>query len=245
MLYKNSKEQMNNSYLLEFLFIILTVASYILGKYFYVKTKLMLLHTMIVATALVIVSLKLLNIDMHLYEQNTKLLRYLLNLSVVAFGYLLFKHYEYIKSRGIAIISATFIGSLAAIISVSAIAILFGAKYEIIVTLLPKSITTPIAIVLSEQYGGVVSLTAVIVILAGIFGAVLGPWFLKLTGINSRLAKGLALGSAAHGIGTAKALEMGALEGAAGGLAIGLTGLFTSILMPIAVPLIKIVLFKI
>lgn len=235
---------MIKSYLLELLFISLTVLSYILGKFFYKKTKLMFLHTMILSTTLIIITFKIIKVDMHVYEQNTKLLRFLLNLSVVAFGYLLYKHYDFIKRRGLAILTATFLGSLAAIISVSSIAILLGAKFETIITILPKSITTPIAIVLSEQYGGLVSLTAVIVILSGIFGAVLGPWFLKLTRIDSRLAKGLALGSASHGIGTAKALEMGALEGAAGGLAIALMGVFTSVLIPIAVPLIKYVMLK-
>jgi predicted murein hydrolase (TIGR00659 family) len=235
---------MIKSYLLEFIFIVLTILSYILGRYIYKKTKLMMLHTVILSTTLVIVTLKVLNVDMQLYEQNTKILKFLLNLSVVAFGYLLYKHYDFIVRRGVAIITATFLGSLAAILSVSSIAILLGAKYETIITILPKSITTPIAIVLSEQYGGIVPLTAVVVILGGIFGAIFGPWFLKLTKIDSRLATGLALGSASHGIGTAKALEMGALEGAAGGLAIALMGVFTSVLMPVAVPLIKILMSK-
>lgn len=234
-----------DKFIFESLFIILTVVSYILGKYIYSKSRLMLFHTIIVATLMVILALRFVKVDIQLYQQNTKLLRYLLNLSIVALGYLLYKHYDYIKSRGVAIIAATFIGSLAAILSVSLLAILFGAKYETIITLLPKSITTPIAIVISEQYGGVISLTAVIVVISGIFGAIVGPWFLKLTGINSKLATGLALGSAAHGIGTAKALETGALEGAAGGLAIALMGLFTSILIPVAVPLIKIIMAEI
>ncbi|OFY43383.1 MAG: hypothetical protein A2X18_00070 [Bacteroidetes bacterium GWF2_40_14] len=233
---------MENKFILESLFIILSVVSYILGIYIYAKSRFMLFHTIIVATLLVILALRFVNVDIQLYQENTKLLRYLLNLSIVALGYLLFKHYDYIKSKGVAIITATFTGSLAAILSVGFLAILFGAKYETIVTLLPKSITTPIAIVISEQFGGVISLTAVIVVIAGIFGAIAGPWFLKLTGIKSRLATGLALGSAAHGIGTAKALETGALEGAAGGLAIALMGLFTSMLIPLIVPLIKIVL---
>jgi predicted murein hydrolase (TIGR00659 family) len=215
------------------------------GRFFYNKTKIMFLHTVILATTLIIVILRVSNVDVRIYEENTNLLRYLLNLSVVAFGYLLYKHYEFIRSRGVAILTATFLGSLSAILSVSVIAISLGTNFEMVVTLLPKSITTPIAIGLSEKYGGVVSLTAVIVILGGIFGAVFGPAFLKLTKIESRLAKGLALGSASHGIGTAKALEMGALEGAAGGLAIGLMGVFTSVLMPVAVPFIKIIMFKV
>lgn len=225
--------------LLEILFILLTVCAYIVGKLIYKKSKIMLLHSIIVATALIILFFELTGNHIQLYEQNTKVIRYVLNLSVVSFGFLLYKNYDFIKSRGVSILFATFIGSLVSIISVALVAILLGANIEMIITLLPKSITTPIAIGLSEQTGGVVYLTAVIVILAGIFGAVIGPWFLKTTGIKSRVAIGLSLGSAAHGIGTAKALEMGALEGAIGGLAIALMGIFTSILIPIAVPIIR------
>ncbi len=204
----------------------------------------MLLHTVITATALIILFCYIFSIDINIYESNSKVIKYLLNLSVVALGYLLYKHYDFIRTRGAAILSATFLGSLAAIICVALISLLMGARIETIITLLPKSVTTPIAIVLSGQSGGMVSLTAIVVILSGIFGAVIGPWFLKLTGINTPLAKGLALGSAAHGIGTAKALEIGALEGAAGGLAIALMGVFTSVLMPLIVPLIKVVFIR-
>lgn len=202
----------------------------------------MLLHSIIVATALIILFFELTGKEIQLYEQNTKVIRYVLNLSVVAFGFLLYKNYDFIKSRGVSILFATFIGSLFSIISVTIVAILLGANLEMVITLLPKSITTPIAIGLSEQAGGVVYLTAVIVILAGIFGAVVGPWFLKIVGIKSKVAIGLSLGSAAHGIGTAKALEIGALEGAIGGLAIALMGLFTSILIPITVPIIRLMI---
>jgi len=194
----------------------------------------------ITATLLVILFCYAADIDMKYYEEHTKGLRYLLNLSVVAFGYLLFKHYEYIRQKGAAIFAATFTGSLAAILTTVIPAFFLGADYQTIVTLMPKSVTNPIAIVISEQHGGLVYLTAVMVIVAGIFGAVTGPWFLKITGIKSPLAKGLSLGSASHGIGTAKALEMGALEGAAGGLAIALMGLFTSLLVPVFAKLLKL-----
>ena len=195
----------------------------------------MIFHTVIVATAVVIIICSLCGAGMELYEENTRVLKYLLNISVVAFGYLLHKHFDYIKERGLAIFSATLLGSLAALVSVVVPSLLAGSDTASIITLLPKSVTNPIAIVLSAQHGGDIYLTSVIVIIAGIFGAVTGPWFLKISGINSPLAKGIALGSASHGIGTAKALEMGALEGAAGGLAIALMGLFTSLLVPLFV----------
>lgn len=231
----------SNPVILEILFIALTVSVYIIGKIIYKKTGFMILHTVIVATLLIILFFKLLEIDISIYTSNSRVINTLLNISVVAFGYLLYKHYSFIRTRGAAILSATFFGSLGALLSVGIISILMGASIETIIAILPKSITTPIAIVLSGQAGGIMSLTAVVVILSGIFGAVIGPWFLKLTSVKSPFAKGMALGSAAHGIGTAKALEMGALEGAAGGLAIALMGFFTSVLMPLILPLIKII----
>lgn len=200
----------------------------------------MIFHTVIVATAVVIIICSLCGAGMELYEENTRVLKYLLNISVVAFGYLLHKHFDYIKERGLAIFSATLLGSLAALVSVVVPSLLAGSDTASIITLLPKSVTNPIAIVLSAQHGGDIYLTSVIVIIAGIFGAVTGPWFLKISGIDSPLAKGIALGSASHGIGTAKALEIGALEGAAGGLAIALMGFFTSLLVPLFVKFLLI-----
>ena len=210
----------------------------------------MIFHTVIVATAVVIIICSLCGAGMELYEENTRVLKYLLNISVVAFGYLLHKHFDYIKERGLAIFSATLLGSLAALVSVVVPSLLAGSDTASIITLLPKSVTNPIAIVLSAQHGGDIYLTSVIVIIADlfqlvkhcfyIFGAVTGPWFLKISGIDSPLAKGIALGSASHGIGTAKALEMGALEGAAGGLAIALMGFFTSLLVPLFVKFLLI-----
>ena len=200
----------------------------------------MLFHTVIVATALVILLCSLCGAGMELYEENTKVLKYMLNISVVAFGYLLHKHYEYIKERGVAIFTATLLGSLTALITVVFPALIAGSDSSAIITLMPKSVTNPIAIVLSAEHGGDIYLTSVIVIIAGIFGAVTGPWFLKISGIDSPLAMGIALGSASHGIGTAKALEMGAIEGAAGGLAIALMGLFTSLLIPLFVKILEL-----
>ncbi|WRQ33980.1 LrgB family protein [Bacteroidales bacterium MB20-C3-3] len=226
---------MKTKVFLELGFILITLISYLIGRVVYRRTKWMIFHTVIVATAVVIIICSLCGAGMELYEENTMVLKYLLNISVVAFGYLLHKHFDYIKERGLAIFSATLLGSLAALVSVVVPSLLAGSDTASIITLLPKSVTNPIAIVLSAQHGGDIYLTSVIVIIAGIFGAVTGPWFLKISGIDSPLAKGIALGSASHGIGTAKALEMGALEGAAGGLAIALMGLFTSLLVPLFV----------
>ena len=226
---------MESKYILEVLFILLTLTAYMAGKYIYEKTKIVLLNAIIVATVLVILFLAIVKVDFNLYAENTRLLKYLLNLSVVSLGFLFYKYYDIIKRKGVAIVLATFTGSLLSILSVWGIMYLMGAERISIVTMLPKSVTTPIAVVLSADNGGMVSVTAIMVILGGILGAIAGPWFLSLVGIKSRVARGIAMGSASHAMGTSKAMEIGAVEGAAGGVAIALMGFFTSFLIGIIV----------
>lgn len=241
---KNLRREMKSAVILEILFILLTLAAYTVGRYVYRRSGYVWLHSVITATLLVILFFAATGVDLALYESNTRVIKYLLNLSVVSFGYLLHKNFDFIRKRGASILLANFAGSLIAVLSVAAVAIPLGADLELIATILPRSVTTPIAIVISEQTGGVVYLTAVIVILSGIFGAVTGPWVLKKAGITTPLGYGLALGASSHGIGTAKALEAGALQGAAGGLAIALMGIFTSVIIPLIIPIIKIIIFK-
>ena len=224
---------MGERYIFELLFILLTLAAYIAGKYIYRKTKIVLFNTIIVATTLIVLFFTLIEVDIRLYTENTELLKYLLNMSVVSLGFLFYRYYDIIRRKGLAIILATFAGSSLSIISVWGIMYLMGAERVSIITMLPKSVTTPIAVVLSAENGGMASVTAIMVILGGILGAVAGPWFLKIIRIKSPIAVGIAMGSASHGIGTAKALEIGAIEGAAGGAAIALMGLFTSIVIGI------------
>lgn len=109
----------------------------------------------------------------------------------------------------------------------------FRCDHALIASLEPKSVTTPIAMSIAERSGGIPAIAAVVVIVVGIFGGLVGPFILERLGIKSRIARGLALGSAAHGLGTAKAMELGAVEGAISGLAIGVMGIMTAILVPV------------
>lgn len=228
--------------LVELYFLIITSFAYIIGKKLYIKSKSMIFHPVIVASILIILFFYLIKVDLEIYIENTKILSFFLNISVVALGFLLHKNFEYIKEKGLAIITATFAGSIVSFISITLIMLIFNSSITTIITVLPKSLTTPIAIGLSQQMGGVVYITAIVVIISGVFGAFIGPWLLSITGIKSKLGVGLALGSASHGMGTARALELGAIQGAVGGLAIALMGIFSSLIMPIIVPLVKILI---
>ena len=207
----------------------LNLGAYMAGVWLYRRFKFPLIHPLLTAALLVICYLTITGTPYLLFFENSRILRFLLDISVVSFGYLLWEQSAHIKKSGAAIMGACFIGSLTGIITVVLMAWLMGADSSIISSLQPKSVTTPIAIGISEQFGGIPALTAVLVILCGIFGSVVGPFILDKCGIKSSLARGLALGAAAHGLGTARAMKIGALEGAAGGIAIGVMGIFTAL----------------
>lgn len=212
----------------------LTVAVYYLTDKLYKRWKFVLLNPLLVSMIIIICILTGLDIDFEEYYEANSIINFMLGLSVVALAYLLEQNINYLKSNIFSILMSVFIGSLVAIVSVWGIAYLLGADEIIIASLKPKSVTTPIAITITENLGGIQALTALSVILAGIFGSIIGPWLLKIVGVQDRIAKGLALGTASHAIGTTKAMEMGAVEGAVGGAAIAIAGVMTAILIPIA-----------
>ncbi|MBE9488340.1 MAG: LrgB family protein [Bacteroidetes bacterium] len=224
---------MNNTaylILLEAFFILLTGISFIIAKKIYSKFKLPLLNPIITSVVIIIGFLTLFNIEYSTYCSNTRLLKFILDVSVVAFGYLLYENIEFLKKNTTTILLANIIGSSIGIGSVLIIAYLLNTKGIITMSMVSKSITTPLAIEISKNLGGITSLTAVIVVFSGILGAVVGHTIFQIFNIKSPFARGIALGTSAHGLGTARALEYGALEGALGGLSIGLMGLFTSLI---------------
>ena len=155
------------------------------------------------------------------------------DLSVVALGYVLHDQIYNIRGNVLSIVIAIVTGSAVGILSVALIARWMGAEPAVVASLEPKSVTTAIALSLSANSGGIPALTSVVVIVVGVFGGIVGPWVLRKVGVESRIAKGLAMGAAAHAMGTARAMELGAVEGAISGLAIGLMGVATAVLVPI------------
>lgn len=211
----------------------LVVGTYIAATILYKKTRLSLLHPLLTSIFVIIVILEMLDIEYESFKQGSHLIHFMLGPSVVALGYVLFEQMKYLKGNVVSILTSVFVGAIVGIISVIAIGKLMGADQSLIATLQPKSVTTPIAMGISEKNGGIPSLTAVIVVAVGIFGSIVGPAVMKVLGIESRIAKGLALGASSHGVGTAAAIQIGAVEGALSGLAIGLMGIMTAILVPV------------
>ena len=210
--------------------LLLVIGSYYIGTLLYRRLRSAWVHPVAVAMILCIVVLLILGIDYPTFQAGTAFLDFLLGPSVVALGYLLYEQLEHLRGREIAIFVATITGAFIGIASVILLGHLFGLDAKLIASLQPKSATIPIAIPLSELSGGLPAVTAVVVFLTGLVGSLIGPWVLDKCGITNPIARGLALGSASHGIGTSRAIELGALEGAVSGLAIGLTGVAISLL---------------
>ncbi len=208
----------------------LVVGTYLASLTLYKKTRISLLHPLILSIFVIIVVLKAMDIEYEVFQKGSHLIHFLLGPSVVALGYVLHEQIRYLKGNVVSILTSVFVGAIVGIVSVIAIGKMMGADAALVATLEPKSVTTPIAI--AEKSGGIPSLTAVVVVAVGIFGSLVGPFVMKVLGIESRIAKGLALGASSHGVGTSVAIQIGAVEGALSGLAIGLMGIMTAILVP-------------
>ena len=211
----------------------LTVGVYIGAMWLRRNVNWALLHPIFVSIVVLIAFLRLSGIEYEHYMRQTQVIDFLLGLSVVALGYILHDQIYNIRGNVISIVVAILVGSAVGIVSVALIARWMGAEPAVVASLEPKSVTTAIALSVSANSGGIPALTSVAVIVVGVFGGIVGPWVLRRVGVESRIAKGLAMGAAAHALGTARAMELGAVEGAISGLAIGLMGLATAILVPI------------
>lgn len=205
----------------------------------YNRTKFFLFTPILVTVALSIVLLKLTGISYETYSEKASVIRFWLEPSVVALAIPLYLNMDKVLKHWKALVLSIFVGSISGIVSVVFIADAFGAPMEVVRSLAPKSVTTPIAIQITESVGGVVGITAGVVALVGILGAVIGEWVLKSINIVGAKSVGVAIGSAAHGLGVAKISERGEEYSAFGAVSIALNGIFTAIFTPILLPVME------
>ncbi|MBE2294940.1 MAG: LrgB family protein [Phycisphaerales bacterium] len=200
-----------------------------------------LLNPVALAITVLVTLLLLTDTPYPTYFTGTQFIHFLLGPATVALAIPLYLHWEQVRQLLLPIIVGLLTGSLTAILSAIGIAWLLGGSPRILLSLAPKSVTTPVAMGIAEKIGGLPSLTAVLVILTGILGAIAAPALLSWLRIQNEATKGLAIGVAAHGIGTARAFQISALAGAFSGLAIGLNALLTALLVPLIVHLLHLV----
>lgn len=204
----------------------------------YQRYKLAFLNPVLLSVLTLIGLLKSANISYEQYFAGGKIISFFLAPAVVALGVPLYQYLHEIKKRGKALLISLLAGSALGIVSAGGIAALLGASQAVVCSIAPKSVTTPIAMGIAQKIGGIPPLTAAIVIATGILGAVIGPGLLRFLGVSSPIAFGLAMGTASHGIGTARAAEEGEVQGAISGLALCLNGIVTAVLTPLLIPLL-------
>ena len=193
------------------------------------KFKYAFLNPLLISIIFVIGVVLLCGVDYESYDNSAQYLSYLLTPATVCLAVPLYQQMTLLKKNLAAVACGILAGVLASLGSVLLLAFLFGLEHDVYVTLLPKSITTAIGMGVSEELGGLVTITVAVIIVTGVIGNVIGEAVCKLFRIYEPIAKGLALGTSSHAIGTAKALEMGEVEGAMSSLAIAVAGLLTVI----------------
>lgn len=216
----------------------LTLVAYQLGLWLYKKAgSNPLFNPVLFAVCAIVLLLTITGTDYATYFEGAQFVHFLLGPATVALAIPLYQQLHQVRRSLLAILVAVSCGSITAAASAIAIGWAMGASSTTLLSLAPKSATTPVAMGISEQVGGLPSLTAVAVILTGIIGAMAGKGLLGLLGITDARATGLAMGVAAHGIGTAQALQIGSVAGAFSGLAMGLNALATAVVIPLLVKL--------
>lgn len=211
----------------------LTLIIFFATKKIAIKLKTPLFNPLVFTVIILIPILLITKTSYTEYFTNVKVIHNLLPYSVVALAYPLYELIPQIKSRWKSILFITFIASLSSMISGVCIAYWLGASNEIAASILPKSVTTAIAVTIAENQGGIPSISALCVILVGTLGAIFGHQLLNLFKIKMAIARGLAIGSVSHAVGTARCIEVDYHEGAYSSLALVLCGIMTPIMAPI------------
>lgn len=216
----------------------LTVIVFVISSFVYKKIKSPLLNPILTSIIFIIWFLQYFNIEIESYEKGGEVINFFLGPATVALAIPIYKRIDLLKKNFLSTLIAISIGSLAGILTVTILSKIFLIDDLLMLSLIPKSTTTAIAIDISEQIKGNPSITIAFVLATGILGNVLGPGILKFFKIKNKIAKGVALGTASHAIGTAKAIELGQAEGAMSSVAISIAGVITVFLAPFIINLI-------
>lgn len=207
--------------------VVLTLVAYEIGLLVKKKFKLAILNPLLVSVIIIIGVLLLLDIDYETYSEGAQYISYFLTPATVSLAIPLYRQLHLLKKYPVAILGGITAGVLTTMVTIFLMSLMFGLNHQQYVTLLPKSITTAIGMGVSEKMGGIVSLTVVAISVTGITGNVMAETVLKLFKITDPIAKGLAIGTSAHALGTTKAMEIGEIEGAMSSLSIVVAGILT------------------
>ena len=207
--------------------VFISLLSYGIGVLLKKKWKLAVFNPLLIAVVLTILFLAALKVDYEVYNESAKYISFLLTPATICLAVPLYEQMELLKQNYRAVLCGIFSGVLTSFLSVFLFAVLFCLDHSAYVTLLPKSITTAIGMGVSEELGGYVAITVAIIIVTGVIGNVAADVIFRIFKIKEPIARGIALGASAHAIGTAKAMELGEVEGAMSSLSIVVSGILT------------------
>lgn len=221
---------MNSIYYNPLFGLILSMGTYIIASILYNKYRLALLNPLLLSITFSILVLLLLEIPLEAYQTGGSLISFFLVPATALLAVNIFKKLQLLKDYILPILAGCFAGCLTSIICIVSLCKLFGLNDIITLSLIPKSVTTPIAIQISEKLGGTIPITMAAVIITGILGSLICPVIIKFLHINNKIAAGLGIGTCSHAVGTSKALELGEVQGAASSIGISILGIMTSLL---------------
>ncbi|MFI3225806.1 MAG: LrgB family protein [Clostridia bacterium] len=207
--------------------LLLTIVAYKVGEFASRKLKISILSPFLATVLIVIAFLLVFDIDYEVYEKGASYLTYLLTPATICLAISLYEQIELLKNNLKAIVISVTAGAISSMICVYIMSRLFQLDYSTYLTILPKSITTAIALGVAEEYGCQVTIMILAIMVTGVTGNSLAVLICKLAKIKNPISRGLAIGTSSHGVGTAKAIEMGEIEGAMSGLAIVISGIAT------------------
>ncbi len=213
--------------------LIISMVFYSLSTKLYNKTKKAILNPLFISILGIILFLSLLNIPIEYYNLGTNYINFFLGPATIVLVIPLYKQIYLLKNNFFPILIGILFGCLTAIFSVYILSKLLGLDKQITLSLLPKSITTPIGISISETYNGIVSITVASIIITGITGSVVSPFIINFMKFKNDVAKGVAIGTSSHAVGTSKAIEMGDIIGAMSSVSIPFAGIITALIMPV------------
>lgn len=213
--------------------VLVSILAYETGLFIYRKTRISIFNPLLIGILLVMGFIMKFGISLDTYNKGGNLISFFLGPATVILAVPLYKQLDSLKKEFIPIMAGVLTGCITTVFSVHFLSQRMGLSKELQESLIPKSITTPIGIELSKQLGGIPSVTVAAILITGILGAMIGPGVCKLLRITDKTATGIAIGTSSHAVGTTKAVELGEKEGAMSGLAIGVAGLFTVLLVSV------------
>lgn len=205
----------------------LAIICFQIGTSIQKRLKTPIANPLFIAAVLIVVFLSIFNIPMEAFYVGSDLIGLFLAPATAALAVPMYKNLQVIKANLLPILLGTAVGSLSCVLMIAVFCRIFGLSEIIQLSMLSKSTTMPIAMSITEQVGGIVPITVVCVVFTGILGSIITPWLIKICRIDNEVAQGIGIGTCSHAVGTTKAVELGEVQGAMSGIAMGLAGLFT------------------